>query len=253
MSRAELPRWIASLTIALAAHAAIAAAMLRTTEPDATPDPSGAILVELAPVAVAPAAEPVDVPPGPEQVEAAAAPAQQPVEEAEKPEQKAETQAAPEPPPDTAAPDAELAAAAPPDHPPPQAADASPAPATTAPLAIPPAAVEMAAAPNDGLPAANDSAALATWRTRIAVTLERNKRYPSEARARKQQGVAEVAFSIDRQGRVVASQILHGSGHPALDRETLELVRRAQPFPLPPAEMPGERVDVVVPIRFSLR
>jgi protein TonB len=39
----------------------------------------------------------------------------------------------------------------------------------------------------------------------------------------------------------------------ALDEEALALLRRAQPFPAPPRELPGERVDLTVPIRFNLK
>jgi hypothetical protein len=38
----------------------------------------------------------------------------------------------------------------------------------------------------------------------------------------------------------------------ALDQETLALVRRAQPFPAPPAAMPGAQIDLAVPIRFNM-
>jgi protein TonB len=62
---------------------------------------------------------------------------------------------------------------------------------------------------------------------------------------------AELAFSLDRQGRLTASRIVHSSGSATLDQETLDLVRRAQPFPPPPAGMPGDQVDLTVPIRFN--
>jgi tripartite-type tricarboxylate transporter receptor subunit TctC len=38
-----------------------------------------------------------------------------------------------------------------------------------------------------------------------------------------------------------------------LDEEVLALLRRAQPFPPPPWELPGERVNLTVPIRFNLK
>ena len=38
-----------------------------------------------------------------------------------------------------------------------------------------------------------------------------------------------------------------------LDEEALALLLRAQPFPPPPPEVPGEHVDLSVPIRFNLR
>ena len=61
-----------------------------------------------------------------------------------------------------------------------------------------------------------------------------------------------LAFSLDRQGRVTASRIAKSSGSSALDEATLDLVRRAQPFPAPPPEMGGE-VNLSVPIRYNIR
>jgi periplasmic protein TonB len=62
-----------------------------------------------------------------------------------------------------------------------------------------------------------------------------------------------VAFSIDRDGHVLSSRIVASSGVAALDEETLALVQRAQPFPTPPPEVPGNEIKFGVPVRFSLR
>jgi protein TonB len=43
------------------------------------------------------------------------------------------------------------------------------------------------------------------------------------------------------------------SGSPALDQETIATVRRAQPFPPPPLNMPGDSFDFTVPIHFNIR
>jgi protein TonB len=83
--------------------------------------------------------------------------------------------------------------------------------------------------------------------------LERNKRYPPAARSRRQQGVAQLFFSLDRHGHVTESRVLRSSGATTLDQEALALLRRAQPFPPPPPELTGERVGVTVPIRFNLK
>jgi periplasmic protein TonB len=90
------------------------------------------------------------------------------------------------------------------------------------------------------------------WDSEIAKLLEHNKRYPAEARARGEQGVAELAFSIDRQGRVLSSRIVKSSGVSALDDETLALVQRAQPFPVPPPEVSGAEIKFTVPVRFNI-
>jgi protein TonB len=94
-------------------------------------------------------------------------------------------------------------------------------------------------------------ASVATWRSQIVTILEHNKRYPSEARARGEQGVTRLAFSIDAQGHLLTSRIVKSSGSAALDAETLALVQRVQPFPPPPPELAGS--EMTVPFSFNIR
>src|SRR4029079_302208 len=82
---------------------------------------------------------------------------------------------------------------------------------------------------------------------------QQNKRYPSAAEARREQGVVTLHFSVDRNGKVLTRSIARSSGHPALDQEVLALVQRAQPLPPFPAAMPQSVVHLTVPIRFSVR
>jgi TonB family protein len=72
------------------------------------------------------------------------------------------------------------------------------------------------------------------WKAELAKLLEINRRYPPKARSAKEEGTVLVAFTLDRQGRVVANRIVQSSGFVTLDNEVLELVSRAQPFPAPP-------------------
>jgi protein TonB len=83
--------------------------------------------------------------------------------------------------------------------------------------------------------------------------VERHKGYPASARTRHETGTAELAFTLDRNGKVVASRIVRTSGSAALDQETIDTVRRAQPFPPPPQNLSGETFDFTVPIRFNIR
>jgi protein TonB len=94
-------------------------------------------------------------------------------------------------------------------------------------------------------------AVVLTWRNQIVTILERNKRYPSEARSRGEQGVTRLAFSIDGEGHLLSSRIVASSGSAALDAETLALVRRAQPFPPPPPELAGS--ELTVQVSFNIR
>jgi protein TonB len=65
--------------------------------------------------------------------------------------------------------------------------------------------------------------------------------------------VVQVLFTLDRTGQLRGSRVLRSSGAALLDDEALALLRRAQPFPPPPTEMPGATVDLTVPIRFNLK
>jgi protein TonB len=94
-------------------------------------------------------------------------------------------------------------------------------------------------------------ASVATWRSQIVTILEHNKRYPSEARARGEQGVTRLVFSVDGQGHLLTSRIVKSSGSAALDAETLALVQRAQPFPPPPPELAGS--ELTVPFSYNIR
>ena len=92
-----------------------------------------------------------------------------------------------------------------------------------------------------------------SWQTVLVKHLQQFKRYPSEAQERGEEGVVLLSFSVDRDGRVLARQVLHSSGYPVLDDEVMSMIERAQPLPPFPASMPEPKLDLTVPIRFSLR
>lgn len=123
-----------------------------------------------------------------------------------------------------------------------------------APAAETPPAPETTAPPSRPAPPADLSAAAAqTWEGRILAHLERRKRYPAEARAQRREGVAYVRFTMTRDGRVLSAVLEQGSGYSALDREAVALLRRAQPLPAPPPEVPGDPVSLTVPVEFFMR
>ena len=87
------------------------------------------------------------------------------------------------------------------------------------------------------------------WQQALVARLDRFKRYPAQAHGT--EGVASLAFTIDRNGNILNSQIATTSGSAVLDAEVLALVKRAAPFPPPPAEVADTDLSFVVPIRFS--
>ena len=92
-----------------------------------------------------------------------------------------------------------------------------------------------------------------SWTTLLFKQLQRFKNYPSGARARNEQGVVMLTFTVDRDGHVLSRQIVTGSGYADLDAEVLTMLERAQPLPAFPASMTQAQQDFSVPIRFSLR
>ncbi|MDB5570971.1 MAG: putative Protein TonB [Hyphomicrobiales bacterium] len=133
----------------------------------------------------------------------------------------------------------------------------TPAPSAAAPASAasaPPAALvdEASAAPSEGSTAKADDAP-ASWRRAVIAHLGKHKRYPAEARSRKQEGEAAVRFTMDRSGKVLKAAILRTSGSKALDAAALDLLDRAQPLPALPASMKSAQIELVAPVIYRLR
>lgn len=254
--------WLGSAALHLAA-AGLLAGVMRAAPPEAGAPPMLVELPEPAPEAEAMPEEPAptETPAEAEQTEAEASPEPPP---AEIPPPVAEL---PDPPPPTplevaeAPPEPALEESAealplpPPAMPPPRpmrVAAAAPRPtAQPAPAAASPAPAEQAAAP--GAPPRAVAAPSSSYIAQLLAALERQKRYPEEARARQVQGVALLRFRMRRDGSVAAFRIERSAGDAALDEAVLAMVRRASPLPAPPPEMPGETLELTVPVRFALR
>jgi protein TonB len=120
----------------------------------------------------------------------------------------------------------------------------------------PPQPVQETRPPSPAVPARVKGGApriAPSWQTELVRRLEQYKRYPGDAQSRGVEGVVMLSFSVDRNGRVLAHEIVRSSGHPELDKEVVSMIERAQPLPPFPPSMPQEKLDLTVPIRFSLR
>jgi periplasmic protein TonB len=226
--RYDLPRWILSAAVVVGIHAALVTMLLNWHEPVSGDEGPEAILVDLAPYTGPQVDSKNDLAPGPEQQEAKSTPDAEPPKAQETPLEKIE----PLPPVPNA--DVQL-------------------PAEARPLEKPKEQLAPPVHETTSPPRPRPSAAQVAWHRKIALQVERHKSYPVTARARHQTGTAELAFTLDRNGKVLSSRVIRSSGVAALDQETIETVRRAQPFPAPPPNMPGETFDFTVPIRFNIR
>jgi len=238
-------RWGACFALALGIHVGGAAALLAHWSADADLVANApVIMIELAPLPVAPETKQTELPPGPEQSEAQPEPEPEPPKPVEKtvelpPEPQAEPMQALLPPPKPIEKPVEKKQEQ-------KHASLPSAPSTAENKA------ERAAAPAPGA-ASHRPNAVPSWKSALVSRLERAKRYPPQAQARGERGVAQLAFSIDRRGGVHNARIVRSSGSRLLDEATLELLKRAAPLPAPPPELAGAQIAIQVPIRYDIR
>lgn len=87
------------------------------------------------------------------------------------------------------------------------------------------------------------------WRKQIATRLENNKRFPPAALD--QRGTAKVGFVLDRSGRLVSHWLVESAGSRALDEESLAIIERAQPFPIPPPNLKEDHPRLTIAFVFA--
>jgi protein TonB len=80
----------------------------------------------------------------------------------------------------------------------------------------------------------------------------KHKQYPRIAQMRDWQGEAIVELQIDGNGKLKSKKIIQSSGHEVLDKQALDMVEKALPFPAPPEVLRGSSFSVKVPIAFKL-
>jgi protein TonB len=120
----------------------------------------------------------------------------------------------------------------------------------------PPQPIEERKPPAPAVPARSKGGAMRvepSWQTALVRHLQAYKRYPAYAQSRGEDGVVLLSFTVDRTGHVLSRQIVQSSGHRELDNEVMSMIERAQPLPVFPASMPQAKLDLTVPIRFSLQ
>ena len=85
------------------------------------------------------------------------------------------------------------------------------------------------------------------WRRELVAHIERQKR--AMANAIRAADVV-VRFTIDHRGRLLSLDIAKGSGDARYDQAALDIVRRADPMPPPPPDLPGQNLNFRIPISF---
>lgn len=235
--RINLRLWGTACALVCVGHVAAALAALHLSVPRATlGDAAPAVLVELAPLAVAQESTQQNVALGPQMVEA---------KPEEKPEPKPDDkQDAPEP---VQKPDAEVVLPKAEEKPKEEnEKQKHQAPLTTAPAKSNQKAADRAVAPAAGA-TENSIVAQAHWRGAVVARLNQFKRFPPGAAP----GIVVVAFTVAPTGAVTSVELVQSSGSSVLDSEAVALVWRANPFLAPPPNMTGGRdIRLTAPIRY---
>jgi protein TonB len=102
-------------------------------------------------------------------------------------------------------------------------------------------------------PPTSDPGSLAQYRLALAATARRHKLYPSNAIDRGWQGKVEVRLFIGADGQLDRAQVKTSSGHDVLDRQALEMMKKATSLtPIPPA-LRERGFAVEMPVVFELK
>jgi len=101
-------------------------------------------------------------------------------------------------------------------------------------------------------PVAQDVDAHGNYANLLGREFARYKQYPRLAQMRGWQGTVTVQLQIDGGGVVISSSISQSSGYEALDRQALEMVKKASPLPPPPEALRAHEFTVHVPVVFRL-
>jgi len=97
-----------------------------------------------------------------------------------------------------------------------------------------------------------DASVEADYIARLASWLARHKQYPRTARRRNLEGVAQLTFTLNAEGKVLKSDVTGSSGYQVLDREVIKMLERSEPLPAFPTGLNRRTMEIIIPIRFEL-
>jgi protein TonB len=244
LHRSSQARLAATLLISIVLHAALFGVLPRIGEEKPPQQP--VLSVEL----LKPPPKPLPPPPPPEP------PKPEPVKEKPKTEKK------PLPPPPkiqpAPAPKVEPQVLPPVPNPMPEPAKPSPPPVMTAPPTpeSPKEAAPVVPATEPARPKGPSEQDLENARGNYGSLLSREfakyKQYPRLAQMRGWQGTVKVELHIDASSNIRSSSVIESSNYEVLDKQALEMVRKATPLPQPPEALRGREFTIIVPINFRL-
>lgn len=97
-----------------------------------------------------------------------------------------------------------------------------------------------------------DDNALGEYGSLLGRAIAKHKSYPKIAQMRGYQGDVLLDLKLDGNGNVLSAKVKEGSGYESLDKQALEMVRKASPFPAPPESLRNRTFNITVPVSFKL-
>lgn len=94
-------------------------------------------------------------------------------------------------------------------------------------------------------------AARSQYGSALSREIAKHINYPGIAKMRGWQGIVEIDFQLDGNGKILSQKIHTSSGFEVLDKQALEMVKKSN-FPLPPEVLKNSAFNVTVPVSFRL-
>jgi protein TonB len=94
------------------------------------------------------------------------------------------------------------------------------------------------------------SQAFTEWKEKVATHFKTNIHIHIQA-GDSRTGEALVAFTLDRSGKITATELRKSTGFADLDAAMVQAVENAQPFPPPPAEVDDSQLTFSAPFVFK--
>lgn len=120
------------------------------------------------------------------------------------------------------------------------------------PIAVAPAPVKETIKPVEINQVDVDNA-LGEYGSLLGRAIAKHKQYPRIAQMRGYQGDVLLDLKLDGNGNVLSAKIKESSSYESLDKQALEMVRKASPFPAPPAALRNRTFNITVPVSFKLQ
>ncbi len=119
------------------------------------------------------------------------------------------------------------------------------------PSPVPPVPIVTPEPPKPVVPV-DTSAARDSYGNTLWGAIGKYKQYPKIAQMRGWQGDVLVELQLDSNGKLKSKKIIQSSGYDVLDKQALDMVEKAAPFPMPPEALRGSSFSIKVPIPFKL-